>query len=131
MNIPINPKLRDDFDNTPNEERPADEIEKWWGVPYIVTTSWEQHQADATYDDFLARMASYGSNFGWTPPTREEWQAQHEQNRANWLDWFPNDGIRYEVRCLDGGAWDRSTSWGMFATLDEAIECGRRFTGNS
>lgn len=32
MNIPINPVLRDDFDVTPNDERPTDEIEQWWGV---------------------------------------------------------------------------------------------------
>lgn len=28
---------------------------------------------------------------------------------------------RYDVRCLDGGAWDRPTCWGMFATLAEAV----------
>lgn len=31
-------------------------------------------------------------------------------------------GIRYEVRCLTGGAWDRSSSQGMFSSLEEAIE---------
>lgn len=32
-------------------------------------------------------------------------------------------GVRYDVRCLDGGAWDRSTWWGSFSTLDEASRC--------
>jgi hypothetical protein len=39
----------------------------------------------------------------------------------HWLNAWPS-GIRYDVRCLDGGAWDRSTGWGMFATLDEALQ---------
>jgi hypothetical protein len=25
-------------------------------------------------------------------------------------------GVRYDLRCLDGGAWDRSTWWGSFDT---------------
>ncbi len=40
-------------------------------------------------------------------------------------------GVRFDVRCLDGGAWDRSTVWGMFGTLSAAVECaraGRRVT---
>jgi len=31
-------------------------------------------------------------------------------------------GKRYDVRVLDGGAWDRPTAKGAFATLDEALE---------
>jgi hypothetical protein len=30
-------------------------------------------------------------------------------------------GTRYHVRCLDGGAWDRSTIWGTFSQLEQAI----------
>ena len=41
-----------------------------------------------------------------------------------WLAAWPS-GIRYDVRCLDGGAWDRSTGWGMFGTIEEAIRCAR------
>ena len=37
-----------------------------------------------------------------------------------WLEAWPS-GIRYDVRCLDGGAWDRSTGWGLFATFEQAI----------
>lgn len=32
-------------------------------------------------------------------------------------------GVRFDVRCLDGGAWDRSTVWGMFATIPAALAC--------
>lgn len=34
----------------------------------------------------------------------------------------------YEVRCLDGGAWDRSTNWGKFPTIEEAV--GRAKAGS-
>lgn len=34
-------------------------------------------------------------------------------------------GVRFDVRCLDGGAWDRSTVWGMFATLPAALACAK------
>jgi hypothetical protein len=40
---------------------------------------------------------------------------------TKWLQAWPL-GIRYEVRCLDGGAWDRPTCWGMFKTVEEAIQ---------
>jgi hypothetical protein len=32
-------------------------------------------------------------------------------------------GVRFDVYCLDGGAWDRPTAWGWFGTLEEAIRC--------
>ena len=32
------------------------------------------------------------------------------------------------VRCLDGGAWDRSTWKGQFSTLDQAIEYVKKMT---
>ena len=38
-----------------------------------------------------------------------------------WLDAWPS-GTRYDVRCLDGGAWDRSTNWGCFSSLEEALK---------
>jgi hypothetical protein len=34
-------------------------------------------------------------------------------------------GLRYDVCCLDGGAWDRPTAWGWFGTLEAAIACAR------
>lgn len=122
--IHVNPRLRKMFDNTPNEERSPAEIARWWGVPYIVTCSWDQIRSDATYDDFLARMATYGSNQGWIPPIREKWEQDKAEQRRSWFEAWPS-GVRYDVRCLDGGAWDRSTGWGMFATLEQAIACAK------
>lgn len=91
--IPLNPKLPARFDSTPNDERPASH-QRWWNRPYIVTFTWEQ---------------MCGAN------------ATAEQ-RARWFDSWPS-GTRYDVRCLDGGAWDRSTWWGSFATLKAAQAC--------
>lgn len=74
----VNPKLPKDFDCTDNRKRPAAQIEKWWGRPYIKV----------------------------------------EVDQAQWPE-----GVRYTVRCLDGGAWDRSTWWGSFGSMAEALQC--------
>jgi hypothetical protein len=116
--IPINPELRKGFDYTPNDERSESEIKRWWGRPYIVTTTYEEIQADATYEDHVKRMAEIGCD----SLSKEEFEEREAKGRENWLKAWPT-GTRYEVNCLDGGAWDRSTSWGMFATLKEALDC--------
>lgn len=64
----IDPDLPAAFDDTPNEDRSAEEIEQWWLRPFAHVT---------------------------------------------------DDG-RYEVRCLDGGAWDRSTWYGIADDLESA-----------
>lgn len=78
--IHINPNLPEAFNNYPNEERPAQELQDWWEVPYITV---------------------------------------HPVVIDNELKIF------FEVRCLDGGAWDRSTSKGDFEDLDSAIELAK------
>jgi hypothetical protein len=90
--IPVNPNLPRNFENTPNERRPASH-QRWWGRPFIVSLSWEQRNRTSA-------------------------------DRDKWFEAWPG-GTRYDVRCLDGGAWDRSTWWGAFATLEEAIECAK------
>jgi len=50
-----------------------------------------------------------------------EWLVRITKERAEWIEWFP-DGVRYDVRVLDGGAWDRSTNKGSFKTFEEALE---------
>ncbi len=64
----VDPVLPPDFDTTPNEERSAAEIARWWDRPFAVSKP---------------------------------------------------DGS-YTVYALDGGAWDRPTSYGNAATLDDA-----------
>lgn len=105
----IDPELPVRFDDTPNEERPPGHM-KWWGIPYIVTMTtegWEAHYA-ALENEHATKA-------------RQEWKTT---GRAQWLQAWPT-GTRYEVRCLDGGAWDRSTSWGMFGSLEEALQSAK------
>ncbi len=54
----------------------------------------------------------------WDVPYIEIEHDDHPQFVAHW-----KGNTRYDVRCLDGGAWDRPTCWGMFATLREALAC--------
>lgn len=102
--VPVNPRLPEHFDATPNEDRPALHL-KFWHRPYIVTDTVEQ--LDAFYAGRTDQYADEG---------RERWI----EGRKQWMAAWPS-GTRYSVRCLDGGAWDRSTSWGAFATLEAAL----------
>lgn len=102
--IPVNPRLPRDFDNTPNEER-ADS--PWWYRPFITTYSWDEIESATR-----ARTDEYA----------EDQISKLADDRIQWFAAWPS-GIRYCTRCLDGGAWDRSTNWGMFATLQEAVDC--------
>lgn len=104
VKIPVNPKLPPRFDDTPNDARPVSHM-KWWYRPFIVTET-----VDALDAFYAGRTDSYAQ------AGRERWKT----DRAEWLKAWP-EGTRYEVRCLDGGAWDRSTSRGMFASLDAAV----------
>jgi hypothetical protein len=87
--IPVNPRLPEGFDSTPNAERPASH-DRWWGRPYIETETGFNHASDL--------------------------------DRRAWFAAWPS-GTRYDVRCLDGGAWDRSTWQGSFTSLEEAVHC--------
>ena len=102
---PIDPILPKDFDDTPNEGRPASHSE-WWNIPFIRTQTLEKLDALYATD---------------TEEARKLWE---EGGRDGWLKAWPS-GTRYETRCLDGGAWDRSTGWGMFGTLEEAVRCAK------
>ncbi|GJB43828.1 hypothetical protein KAM369_43030 [Aeromonas caviae] len=52
-----------------------------------------------------------------------EWSdigSDDDERREQWFAHWPS-GIRYTVRCLDGGAWDRSTNRGSFSSLEQAV----------
>lgn len=115
--VPLNPTLREDFDETPNGERDDLEVEHWWDKPFIVTC--EYWQADKSYKDFFFRMKSYDENY--KVESENDWLKRMEESKASWLSAWPS-GVRYEVRCLNGGAWDRSSSVAMVATLAEALK---------
>lgn len=50
---------------------------------------------------------------------------QPKNPTAEFLSKFPT-GTSFTLRCLDGGAWDRSTWWGEFATIGEAVAEAKR-----
>ena len=82
--LPLDPDLPSRFDDTPNEDRSARELDTWWDRPFAITRP---------------------------------------------------DG-RLEVRCLDGGAWDRSTHYGIADDIAaaarlaaEKLATWRRFRG--
>ena len=68
---------------------------------------------------------------------RDFWNTANERRPASHNRWWhrpfvrslPNEnwpgGRRYDVYCLDGGAWDRPSGWAMFGTLAEAIACAK------
>lgn len=114
--IPINPELRSGFDCTPNYERDDREIADWWGKPYIRTDQW----INESYSDYCTRV-----NLKERTQSEAQFLAQQKINRDQWYAAWP-EGTRYDVRVLDGGAWDRSTSKGAFATLGDAIAAAKK-----
>lgn len=93
--------------------------------------SW--HQLQQAHMDWSARKAQ-SEIFPVDPLLPENFdQTPNEARSAAELDeWWDRpyavtreDG-KYEVRCLDGGAWDRSTSYGFAVDLDEAKELAAR-----
>ena len=107
--IAIDPKLPIRFDFTLNHERPKSHL-KFANRPFIVTETVE------ALDAFYAGRTDIHADH-----EREEWAAC---GRQQWMGAWPT-GTRYEVRCLDGRCCDRSTSWGMFSTLAEALACAK------
>jgi len=96
----VNPKLPKNFDSTPNDDRPEAQRRKWWERPFILS-----------YSEAVSPAATCS-------------EEEKEKRRAAWLEAWPS-GTRWDVRCLDGGAWDRSTCWGSFATLEGAVQCAK------
>ncbi|MFU2512471.1 hypothetical protein [Pseudoalteromonas sp. ASV78] len=112
--IPLNPNLRDDFDFTPNKERDGLEIEHWWGKPYIVaefaTLSYRN------YSTYREELESRGST-----DIVSEKEFHEKYSDLSMEDPSCIHGVTFVVRCLDGGAWDRSTWKGQFNNLTDAI----------
>lgn len=77
-------------------------------------------QLPASFNDTAneARPESHGR--WWNRP----YIVTHDGAGTAWQAAWPS-GTRYQVRCLDGGAWDRSTTWGAFRTAGEAFACAQ------
>ena len=118
INIEVDPPDAP-IDGTPNEDRSPEEIAKWWGVPFIVTDTFEDI-GDPDYETYVDRLSDWPSN---KLTDRETWEAKRAEFRKQWYEWFPS-GTRYWVKRLDG-CWDRPTEYKTFGTLDEAVEYAR------
>jgi len=117
--IYINPVLPEDFDVTPHDER-DDEMNDWWDKPYILINELQQE----SWVEHYYRLKEYD----WSDEkigSEEDYLKELESQSKSWLKTW-HTGFRYEVRCLDGGAWDRSTNHGMFATFEEALEVAKK-----
>lgn len=122
--IPVNPELPEGFEETPNDGRPESH-RVWWYRPFIRTDDYETRYK-GTYTDYKSRMENIVDEID----SEEVYNQKQEENRRKWFDAFPT-GIRYNVRCLDGGAWDRSTNHGDYGSLEEAEAKARELIGDS
>jgi hypothetical protein len=112
----INPALRDGFDQTSNEDRHEQEIRDWWGRPFILEQEYEP--ADESYTAFVERLKSYKTDG--EIESQGDWETRTQNEKQSFDERFPS-GKAYTVRCLHGGAWDRSSWCGDFPSLDEAL----------
>ncbi len=122
--ILVNPKLPQNFDFTPNDERDKDELEKWWDKPYILIDELQQESWIEHHQRLKTECDLSDEEIG----TQEKWEKQLKNDKETWFKSW-HTGFRYEVRCLDGGAWDRSTNYGMYATFEEAITVAKKLKG--
>lgn len=110
--VPINPELPENFDSEDIETRDHDEFIEWIDRPYILRTTWSDEKARViAADEFMAAKGE---------PYERDWAAF----KARFFKINPS-GTEYQVRCLTGGAWDRSSFLGSFDNLEEAIQCAK------
>lgn len=114
--IPINPCLREHFDSTPHDDRESREINDWWDTPYIVT-SYVSDRLES-YSDYHSRVSSFE---GMKVESESVFDDRMKEIKEYFLSKYPS-GTSYTVRCLTGGAWDRSSWQGDFDSLEKAIE---------
>lgn len=112
--IAIDPLLADDFYDTANEGRDTNELAHWWGRPFITTESFMED----SYEAYCERMTEFDAEY--KLESLEEFTARRDNEEKSWNEHWVG-GVRYDVRCLTGGAWDRPSMLGNFSTLEEAI----------
>jgi hypothetical protein len=113
---PLNPTLRRFFDQTPNDVREPLETEHWWGLPFIISRDWE-----SCLENIKSIQAHHREQANDYVITDDELEAKIQAQKLRWFAECPS-GVSYDVRCLDGGAWDRSTWWGSSGSLDDAVK---------
>lgn len=124
--IEVNPELRPKFWNCPQEQRPREEMNRWWNRPFVKVDNWESVRADANYEAYCARIPERHRQY----TTREAWEANAEEKRRQWFEWFP-EGVRYWVMRLDDGAWDRPSEYSVHTNLQEAVDAAIKLKGQT
>lgn len=119
--IYINPKVPEWMDFKDINDRSKSHMDKWWCRPYIIT----QDFMHDTYEDYCERIAytqedDYVGDY--KIETELEFNTRRIEENKRWHDDWGDDGIRYDVRILDGGAWDRTSNKGSYRTLKEAMD---------
>lgn len=115
--FPFNPRLRHGFDSADHRNRDPFELQDWLDRPYIITESWDEtEQRIRRHRDNAQRKSNESED--------DAFERQLADQKDQWFASYP-EGTRYQVRCLDGGAWDRSSSWGFFPSHDAAIAHAR------
>lgn len=110
--IAIFPIHHPDLDITGYCDLNSDELKDWWNKPYIVTKTWSDIEAAFEADNAEGNCGNCAS-------LQEQRERAKRVAREDWFDTYPQ-GIRYEVRCLDGRSL-YSAVWGTEATLLAAI----------
>lgn len=88
-----------------------EETEIWIGRPYILSSTLHEK-----LDLYSGVMLSF------YPIEYVDRELEAWARKQRFL--FP-DGVSYQVECLEWGVLDRPQDWGVFATLEEAVECAR------
>lgn len=124
--ICINPKQRWLFDALANNLRPFEEHQDWFQQPYIVT--YDYRPSDDSYESFVERMKGYADyqESESKIESKAEWTTRTEQQKTSFFEKFPS-GTRFDVRCYDGGAWDRSTAIGWAGSMEQAISIAKAY----
>ena len=121
--ILVNPKTPIWMDLKNIDDRSESHLKKWGNLAFIRTQGYEIE----CFLKYLKRMRKYDSSFN------EDEIKYNLERKESYLNWWKNWplGTRFDVRCLDGGAWDR-TSWkGSFDNLEDAIKCAEHINLNN
>ena len=110
--IHINPEVPEWMDFKDINDRSEKHLKQWFNKAYIRT----QEFGEDNYKDYSERMSEFTDL-----ETEQEFNSRRAEQKKSWCEHWGEDGIRYDVRLLDGGAWDRTTNKGSYKTLEEAI----------
>ena len=81
-----------------------------------MTESWAQ------YSERMKKLENHSS---FETRNQEQFEVDKEKQKEEWFKTWGDDGLRYEVRCLDGGAWDRASEKIMTGSFNEALNMAK------